>query len=72
MPIPQNGQTHSNSLILQETMSTRKKKSEQQRQRRYHKRPQVVVNEFPENLDAFKKPNVVPGNSTTKMRELLQ
>ena len=38
------------SLILEEAMFTRKK-CEQQRQRQYHKRPQVVVENFPENQD---------------------
>ena len=42
------------------------KRSEQQRQRQYHKLPQVVVNNFPENQDTFKKPNVMSGNSTSK------
>ena len=35
------------------------KKSEQQRQRQYHKRPQVVVNNFPDNQDTLKKPKVI-------------
>ena len=29
------------------------KRSEQQRQRQYHKLPQVVVNNFPENQDTL-------------------
>ena len=53
------------SLILEEAMSPGKK-GEQQRQTQYHKRPQVVVKIFPENQDAFKKPNVLSGNSTSK------
>ena len=53
------------SLILEEAMSTGKK-SEQQRQRQYHKRPRVVVSNFPENQYLFKKPNVMSGNSMSK------
>ena len=53
------------NLILEEAM-TSGEKIEQQRQRQYHKRPQVVVNNFPENQDTFKKPNVLSGNSASK------
>ena len=53
------------SLIPEKAMSPGKR-SEQQRQRQYHKLPQVVVNNFPENQDTFKKPNVMSGNSTSK------
>ena len=53
------------NLILEEAM-TSGEKIEQQRQRQYHKRPQVVVNNFPENQDTFKKPNVSSGNSASK------
>ena len=53
------------SLIPEKVMSPGKR-SEQQRQRQYHKLPQVVVNNFPENQDTFKKPNVMSGNSTSK------
>ena len=49
---------HGKSLILEEAMVPGKK-SEQQRQRQYHKRPQVVVNNFPENQDTLKKPKVI-------------
>ena len=59
---------HGRSLILEEAMSPGKK-CEQQRQRQYHKRPQVVVNNFSENQDTFKKPNVMSGNSTSKNEE---
>ena len=43
---------HGKSLVLEEAVSPGKK-SEQQRQRQYHKRPQVVVNNSPENQDTF-------------------
>ena len=45
------------------------KKRDQQRQRQYHKRPQVVVNNFPENQDTFQKSNVMSGNSMSKNEE---
>ena len=45
------------------------KKRDQQRQRQYHKRPQVVVNNFPENQDTFQNSNVMSGNSMSKNEE---
>ena len=59
---------HGKNLILEDSMSPGKK-FEQQRQRQYHKRPQVIVNNFPENQDTFKNPNVMSGNSTRKNEE---
>ena len=59
---------HGKILILEEAMS-QEKKNEQQRQREYQKRPQVVVNNFQENQDSFKKPNVISGNSMSKKEE---
>ena len=60
---------HGKSLILEVSMSTGKK-SEQQHQRQYHKRPQIVGNNFPENEDTFKKHMlVISGNSTSKNEE---
>ena len=43
---------HGESLIPEKAMSPGKR-SEQQRQRQYHKLPQVVVNNFPENQDTL-------------------
>ena len=56
---------HGQNSISEEAVSLGKK-IEQQRQRSYHKRPQAVVNNFPENQDAFKKPNVLSGNLASK------
>ena len=56
---------HGQNSISEEAVSLGKK-IEQQRQRLYHKRPQAVVNNFPENRDAFKKPNVLSGNLASK------
>ena len=54
------------SLILKEAISPAKQ-CEEKRQRQCHKRPQAVVNNFPENQDTFNKPNVISGNSPTKL-----
>ena len=59
---------HGKSLILEEAMSTGKK-SEKQRQRQY-RRPQVVVNNFPENKDTFKKQMLCQEIQRAKMRRL--
>ena len=53
-------------IQFQKRPCPQEKKIEQQRQRSYHKRPQAVVNNFPENQDAFKKPNVLSGNLASK------
>ena len=60
---------HGKCLIVEEAMSPEKKSEQQRKKRRYHKEPQVVANNFPENQDTFKKPNVMSGNSTSKNEE---
>ena len=56
---------HGKNFILEEAI-TPGKKIEQQRYTLYHKRPQVAMNNFLENQDTFKKPNVLSGNSASK------
>ena len=45
-------------LLIKEAISTRKKDSKQ------NKRPNFVVNNFPENQDLFKRPRIIPGNKS--------
>ena len=68
------GHVHNESLklkgmdfhgILEEAMSTRKQ-SGQGRQREHQIRTQVVMNNFVENRDKFKNPNVMSENRTSK------
>ena len=42
-------------LLIKEAISTRKKDPKQ------NKRPNFVVNNFPENQDLFKQPRLIPG-----------
>ena len=56
---------HGKNFILEEAI-TPGKKIEQQRYTLYHKRPQVAMNNFLENQDTFKKPNVLSENSASK------
>ena len=45
-------------LLIKEAISTRKKDSKQ------NKRPNFVVNNFPENQDLFKRPRIILGNKS--------
>ena len=45
-------------LLIKEAISTRKKDPKQS------KRPNFVVNDFPENQDLFKRPRIIPGNKS--------
>ena len=44
--------------LIKEAISTRKKDPKQ------NKRPNFVVNNFPENQDLFKPPRIIPGNKS--------
>ena len=44
------------NLLIKEAFSNRKKDPKQ------NKRPNFVVNNFPENQDLFKRPRIIPGN----------
>ena len=45
-------------LLIKETISTRKKDPKQ------NKRPNFVVNNFPENQDLLNRPRIIPGNKS--------
>ena len=45
-------------LLIKEAISTRKKDPKQ------NKRPNFVVNNFPENQDLFKRLRIIPGNKS--------